>query len=537
MEWHRSLLDVVEKAKKNGLILYGAGFWGMMSLDIFRLFEINKIYFCDDDYEKQGTQMNGIKIMSLEQAVTKFQEAVYVVCIDETSLNSKTQIKNRQYMLARLHNYELYTKHSEIHMSYYTFLLDMDINIFNRTSAESRSGRIKTNQLKKLILFNNMSNSGAYYCEQLLDGHPEMVFLPYVESMERVYLKRLQLLEGKELLIEIMAQLYGYFKSQFNYLDIIGQHKFNGYCIDCNGEYEKRVYIDANVFLEYIILAFGESDNGKIKFSSYGHMLKVLFAAYSNAIGKKNIKDEYWIFYHMHLPAFDVSEMYNTLNEKEFNRIENLIIIRDPIQHLYSWIKRFVLQQKKVSVATGTFFEMILKSDLGLMLEKKEKFENVKAVRFEDLKYNNRSTLENLCRWLGIEWDEILTKTTLNGIEIYFPVTVEGKVEYITGNDTRTVNQRDYTGVMTKEDEKRFAIIFSKFRKAYNYSNKVFDFSDIDVHELLRQDFKYYSLISQLIEEAGDTVSIENSPRIQGRKVFSEYIENYRNDTEYYDFL
>ena len=65
--------------------------------------------------------------------------------------------------------------------------------------------------LKKLVVLNNMSNSGVWFFTQLLDMHSHILCLPCSKSYEAVYERRLQYLEGDELIIEMTAQFLGYF--------------------------------------------------------------------------------------------------------------------------------------------------------------------------------------------------------------------------------------------------------------------------------------------------------------------------------------
>lgn len=49
----------------------------------------------------------------------------------------------------------------------------------------------------------------------------------------------------------------------------------------------------------------------------------------------------------MHMPEFDVSKLSDYFEKKDFNRIENLFIIREPVQHCFSWIKRVAMVQRR----------------------------------------------------------------------------------------------------------------------------------------------------------------------------------------------
>ena len=82
--------------------------------------------------------------------------------------------------------------------------------------------------------------------------------------------------------------------------------------------------------------------------------------------------------------------------------------------------------------------------------------------------------MEAFCRWLGIEYDSILEETTVNGIQIYFPVA--GKAgAVITGNDQSAVNKKDYSELLSEFDIVRLKIVFHILH-AYRYACDVPDF-------------------------------------------------------------
>lgn len=504
MEWHKSIIDIANVAKLNGLVLYGAGFWGDKALQIFSLFDVNPLCFCDDDKKKHGTKKNEVLCISLEEAVELYPQAVYLVCVDETPTIGNYEREARTNMIQKLKEYGVYSKHTEIHLAYYIFLLDIDIQAVSEeiTAPETKEFFIPED-INHILLFNNMSNSGAYYFEQLVDGHENFLFLPYIESLQHVYEKRMRFLTGEELLIEMAAQLLGYFHSHVEEEPFIRMHKFQNFCMDAQGVFRKEVLVHPDDFLYWLKVVL----QGKKTLESYAEMLKLYFTAYANCLGRKKEKNqEYWLFYHMHLANYDVHSTYQHIKPTDFQRIENLIIIREPVQHLYSWIKRVVLQQKNRKTLSGSWFSNVLKSDLGEMVKRREGIDNVRVIRFEDLKHNNEKTMLAFCQWLDIPYSENMKETTLNGYQIYFPANTPSGVKYITGNDLTAVNSKDFSEVMTKWDEVRFNIFFGRFKYAYGYDVSYPDLTKFSVsflEEVLEEPFKMESLVSDLFKEKG----------------------------------
>ena len=538
VEWHRSLLYIVEQAREYGLVLYGAGYWGKIAYDLFELFHVTPLCFCDDDAEKKGASHCGIPVYSLDEAADKYEKAVFVVCIDETPSAGEWNRRTRACMIGRLQEKGVYSANSEMHLPFYVFLLDTGLEVVSQEieSTFIPEDMFIAEELKRIILFNNMSNSGSYYLEQLLDGHSHMLFLPYIESLERVYVKRLKYLKGKELIIEMLAQMLGYFHSQYEGIGCVGQHRFQNFCVDEQGEFIHDILIDPREFVIELRKQFG----GCVRLKSYGHMLKIYFAAYNNCLGRRKEKDiDYWMFYHMHLPNFEVSSMYHNLYPEEFSRIENLIIIREPVQHCYSWIRRFVIKEKNNVAVRRPLFSAIIKSELGIMLERQTGYKNVRAIKFEDLKYHTKATLQSLCIWLDIPFENQMLDTTVNGFVIYFPANTPTGVKYITGNDTSTVKLTDFSEVMTLWDQTRLNMIFGKFKRAYQYDTSVPAFSEFSKEErthMLKEGFKLADIVENVILEKGNEDEIYDVNSFI-KNIFEQYMDGYQSDTEYYDYI
>ena len=109
------------------------------------------------------------------------------------------------------------------------------------------------------------------------------------------------------------------------------------------------------------------------------------------------------------------------------------------------------MKEKNNAAVKKEAFSHIINSELGIMLEKKKGFENVKAIKFEDLKSKPEETLKSLCRWIDIPYMDSL-------------------------NDQTPVACVRFTEAMTLWDETRLNMIFSSFKKAYGYENSIPEF-------------------------------------------------------------
>ena len=536
--WHRSILDTAEQAKKRGLCLYGAGFLGKIAYDVFHKLGLTATCFCDDDPDKQGQLYQGIPVLSVKDAIEQYPEAVYIPCVDSIKREGHWNRYNLLHMMETLKKNHVYDSNSELRIELYLFLLDID-NRENTDMALDRKKSVCADDIRNLLILNHMSNSGSFYLEQLLDSHPNIVCIPYSTSVfGLVYQNRLQYLEGEELLLEIMAQMLGYFHSAYENLYCVQNTKFKDMCVGQNGEFIFDVLIDPNEFYRQLCAQF---DGRKIKLESFAHMMKVIAAAYNNCLGKEKQEGmTYWLFYHMHNASYNVRDTYKEFKKEEFDRVENLIIIREPVQQCYSYILRMVIKLRMSTVLTkNEDFIQTLRTEMGLTLQRQKGIENVRVIRFEDLKYESVNTLKALCRWMEIPYTDSLRHTTLNGQEIYFPVYTADGVKYITGNDTSAVGKKDFSQALTLWDEARLNILYGKFKRAYGYACTTPDFTqfgDTFRRELLTEDFKFCNLVQQVIDEDGLPEDHYDVNRYV-KELYQSYMDSYNEDTEYYDYI
>lgn len=541
--WNRSLLYCVNEAKKRGICFYGAGYWGSIAYKIFSLFDIVPLCYCDDDISKTGHEYNGINVLSLSEAAMQFPEAIYIVCIDQTKKYGSYNRDLQKNMLDNLKKFNVYDSNSELRLPFYLFLLDINGNEgIQHCKEQSYACDINElfwwSNLKNLAIVSNMSNSGVWFFTQLLDMHSHILCIPYYELFEDIYINRLQYLEGDELIIEMAAQMLGYFKSDFEELECVGQCRFKNDCVDKNGKNIEGIYIEPLDFISNLYLQFKDE---KIKLHSYGEMLKIYFAVYNNCLQRRYESDKnYWMLYDLHKPDYDITQEYNYLSPHEFERIENLFLIREPVQHCFSWVKRMMITTRNNAAATKEYISKIIKSELGLNIERKIGFDNLHVVKFEDVKYRGKQTLEALCEFLEIPFEESLLKTTLNGVEVYFPANTKEGVKYITGFDTSAASQKDFSDILSPWDEVRLNIFFAKFKKALGYEvvyPSFCQFREETLEDILKEDFKFASFIQNVVDE-----NLKNEEKYDVNHFVKELFMNYikRSDEKiviYYDYI
>lgn len=108
-------------------------------------------------------------------------------------------------------------------------------------------------------------------------------------------------------------------------------------------------------------------------------------------------------FYHVHNPQNITSRAINVI----LPGVKFLMLIRDPIQSLESWIEKPFMDGDigVVSARIFTFIEGLFSNRNG----------NIFALRLEDLKLEPEKTLKALCSFMGVEYRNSLLETTVQG--------------------------------------------------------------------------------------------------------------------------
>lgn len=530
--WYHSIYDIVRQSKERGLIVYGAGFWGAIAYEIFERLGVSVLCYCDDAEQKQGKMQKDKKILSLKEAAEVFPDAVYIIAVEDNVPALK-----RVYMQEMLNKEKVFSIYSGIHIRFYSYLLDINPKDLIWEKSEE-SGYLGKDKLNKLLILNHMSNSGSLYLEQLLDGHPQLLMIPgFNAPLRELYENRFQFIEGNELIVEMMAQMMNQFTSSLE--DSCFMH---GSLLlhDRNekGNFEKRVLIEPQQFLFYLKKALNK--DGKL--TSFDELIKIYYTVYNCCIGKKvSVDGESWAVYHMHEFRTPIGALTPAL-QGEFERVENLVIIREPVQHLHSVLDSFICRGGNKVAATEEFMTEILKTDCGMKLEKREELgEGIRVIRFEDLKLKHMETMRAFCSYYEIQYSETLENTTANGYNIYFgSVNENGELVYLTGQNNLAVLRKDFSKTMNVFDEMRFNLAFQKFKKAYGYNIGVPDFKMLSkecLEELMEFEFKCAENMKKALLDIG--LFHRENKRSQDviKYILLKFMLSYKDDTKYYEYI
>lgn len=498
--FYKSIFAVADAAKERGLVIYGAGKWGFATLEIFKLFGIGPKCFCDDDAGKIGQDFHGVNVISLDEAAEKYSGAIFIV----GEINEAVDCFNfnRKAMQDELRKRGLLSEFSGVLPIRYTFLLDGGLESLNRPQKLDREIKLPEN----LIFFNRPGHSGSVYFEGLLDGHPNMLILPFVRGSaareyDIVYQKRLQYLEDEELAVEVAAQLYCYYYSDYHEESLINNIfiSHNGY----DGKALKNGIVDAKKVLTCVrSLVMGK---GKI---SFAYFLKVIYTAYNYAAGKTfDTPDPHYIFGHIHDLSAGLSLWDGLINRGDFERVEYWIVVREPINRMNSLFKLVCgsfTENSEINplMIHGWHWEKMTDDTTGCFLEKKDgdADRTIKIFRYEDLKYNTEKYMRSICSHMGVKYSDCMLETTLNGV----PTVWRKGNKLIDAKDTSPITMDYQSRYLTSFDEFRLNLAFQDFRTAYGYENDLPDytaFTEDFLRELYSIPFKFEKELVETAEE------------------------------------
>lgn len=495
---YRSIYSIVEHIRERGLVLYGAGYLGKMAFQIFELFQVRPSCFCDDDPKKQGTDFkcNGssVPIISLDEAVQRFPDAVYI-----PTAASARKVGPRDLMKKRLQERNLLSQDSAFYPQRYLFLLDGGLEAAAHPAVPGDSN-FTPERLKNIVLLSSNGRSGTIFFDTLMDGHPNILnigeFGSNVYSWKNSYLNQLQYLEGSELVIEVARHMQAYFTSH--------TEKHNLLCnyVNRDGDYEERIYISPTGFIS--ALAGQLMGKGRVSFT---FLFKAIFSAYHNTIGKPYIPGQpYWIFFETHLTDCNTTEYDGLLSPTEFERFEYLVTIREPVQQVFSIIQlyyQYFMLEKRYGRFRPTALSECFSGSLCIGLERNVDNQNksIKVIRFEDVKKRTPETMQAVCKWMGIEFDECMLETTINGIEVYFPSAATDKNKAISSRDTTAIDRHDFSKFLSSYDIFRLNLAFQNVQRVYGYNCDVPDyhtFSQAFWKELFQKPFRYEEWMNDL---------------------------------------
>jgi FkbM family methyltransferase len=138
LDFERHGFDRVAEPFQNSLVLFGAGNLGRLTLTKLSALGIKPLAFADNSQRIQGTEINGVHVLSVEDAIARYNDrATFVVTIwggthNHRQKDSRTQLQElgcKRYALAA----SLFCKYPETLLPYYC--LDLPSKVLPHADA------------------------------------------------------------------------------------------------------------------------------------------------------------------------------------------------------------------------------------------------------------------------------------------------------------------------------------------------------------------------------------------------------------------
>lgn len=255
---------------------------------------------------------------------------------------------------------------------------------------------------KIMIIF--AGRSGSMMLSGLLDGHSHLLSFNYwLDGYIFVQLKS-RLFDFNQKRPTVSAQAFQEFL-QKNLPGIFEEYFFNHNFIDQSTKQKNKFSYET--FFENIRLIC----NNLTADIDFNLAYNILFIAYGKTQNHPLNTTCPHMIIQVHGPHGDLENILSNLDNSSF-----LVCTRDTIKAIDSYFSIHSLSANLPDASYIDFYaRMLTECSLSFLAFFDKKFqEKIACIFYEDLHLNNLQTMNALCKYIGIPFEEILTKETLN---------------------------------------------------------------------------------------------------------------------------
>jgi len=187
-------------------------------------------------------------------------------------------------------------------------------------------------------------------------------------------------------------------------------------------------------------------------------LFQAVHVAYRYALGHgSEIDSDTRIVFPLHCP---IPNKFTQQFAEDFPQAQYVLMVRNPIDTTASMVKHLNNTNESCFFLYGFLYQALfggVPSATGIS-------SRCRAVKLEDLHCSPRETLERLCQWLSLPWDETLMKSTVHGMEWW------------GGNDSLGVNgfsqaviAKRHQDQLTKIDVLRLNVLLAPKSRKWSY--------------------------------------------------------------------
>ncbi|MDB2605278.1 hypothetical protein N9Y41_01000 [Planktomarina temperata] len=332
-----------------------------------------------------------------------------------------------------------------------------------------------------MVTLRNFGRSGTGMFHSLFDGHAQIATFPSVVLNDffnpRVYEKFIGC-ENKQLIKKFIQMYPLLFDSQssrtcFSLGKISDNFAVSEGLTTLGDLRDEHISVSESIFQEHFLSLAPDT---KIECPSL--LFELLSNSYDFAVyGKRDISCH---FYHIHNP--------NSLSERLFPKLvpksKNILLLRNPVQSLESWIRSDV---RKFD------YTNIINKILGMLGVYNNRFYTANdsfAVKLEDLKNNPNNILAGVTRRLNVSCTDTLFNMTANGKKWWGdPGSPTYQTDGMNPFGLEAIN-KPLGEVLTNRDAAKLELFFNPFFTYYNYEHS-YDVAKFSIDNILVEPFDF----------------------------------------------
>ena len=333
---------------------------------------------------------------------------------------------------------------------------------------------IDPHRLTRVASIHYYGRSGSIFLQSLLDSHPDVLMLPVVYLCGfHTFWDRFGGLRPAELVAAFVSQYEVLFDpTSLHEVTDVGRGIGLLYNLNRMGEGgDERLGPGRAVFTERLMrkTALGVGTDGRI---SRKFFFQAVHAAYAEALGRRMRSDCPLIVFQGHNPQLTQVEHLIA----DFSpHLKFVHCVRQPVQSLGSWFAHtrgtelgcaLDLPHRVLGRALDHAKPILNQwpSDAAKPPLVSWNERNTRAVRLEDLHHRPRETLERLCDWLDLPWDDALLCSTFDGKPWHWP---DGS--RTPGGPQRRTLAKTHDDVISGFDHVRLRLLLADKYRAWDY--------------------------------------------------------------------
>lgn len=311
-----------------------------------------------------------------------------------------------------------------------------------------------------VVAVQNYGISGTLFLQSLLDGHPNILMTPALYSHAFYYFWEAHGERSARDLVELFMRHHANWFTPEGASRDHGLHQM-GLGMD------EAVFVDAGRFhdaLQRIVLGDPAAPCPRKTF------FVGTYLAYAEALGK-GVKDPAAVVFPIHsLPERHARALFEDFPEGKF-----LHMVREPVQNIGSTVKHIIHNKLPVNPLECAFAQVACDYTMhwghGYYAKGDRPFfpdaaDRSRAVRLEDFHKNPKATLQALCRWIGIPWDDCLLESTFDGKKWWN----RPESPRISGFGTKTIRGDRHNDVTSSFDRARLQGILCRKSAVWGYT-------------------------------------------------------------------